>query len=61
MKIPYWINVNYNTTPPVFECTRCKATRELHFPAPINDVEKQSEAFCVYHKYCKERRGDEKQ
>lgn len=53
-KLLKWVNIRYDVTPPVLECVRCKGTREFHLPASIDDVVKQSEAFCESHKKCKD-------
>lgn len=52
-KLLKWVHIKYDVTPPVLECARCQHTREFHLPASIDDVAKQSEAFCANHKYCK--------
>ena len=57
-KIPKWITLKYDVTPNVFVCERCHTVREVHLPAAIDDVVKQSEAFAESHKYCKPN-GDE--
>ena len=53
-KLLKWVHIKYDVTPPVLECARCQHTREFHLPASIDDVAKQSEAFCESHKKCKE-------
>jgi len=53
-KIPEWILIKYDVKPPLFSCSRCGATRELHLPAAIDDFAKQSEAFAESHRNCKE-------
>ncbi len=52
-KIPAWIYIKYDKQPAYFLCERCKSEREVHMPAAIDDVLKQSEAFAETHRICK--------
>ena len=55
-KIPSWIILKYDSDPNYYKCERCEAVREVHLPAPIDDVIKQAQAFAESHKYCKEKK-----
>lgn len=55
MKIPKYIILDYSRTPHELLCENCGKRRELHLPASIADVAKQSEAFAESHKFCKQR------